>query len=61
MSGRPQGHREEAQARHRNAEQMRVGMRHQFVRRFGRGIKRQRLIDALVFGKRRHRVAAVHR
>ena len=54
-------HGEEAQAGRAQAVQVRVGVRHQFVRGLGRGVQRARLVDALVFGERRRRRIAIHR
>ncbi|MNJ59862.1 hypothetical protein D3C77_555650 [compost metagenome] len=54
-------HGEEAQPRAGNAEQMAVGMGHQFVGFLGRGIQRQRVVDVVAHRVRGVLVGAVHR
>mmetsp|Transcript_59449 Transcript_59449/g.140639 ORF Transcript_59449/g.140639 Transcript_59449/m.140639 type:complete len:306 (+) Transcript_59449:1652-2569(+) len=53
-------HREEAQPRRRQAEQVRVGMRHQLIGLLGGGVQADRVVDAVVFAEGHQRVAAVH-
>jgi hypothetical protein len=52
---------EEAQARHRKAEEMGVGMRHQLVRLLGRAVKAHRMIDSVADAEGELAVRAIDR